>query len=170
MAFDGNQVVGGPWSLVISATTVGHTKAGVRVMGPQTTYQLRSHESGDAPLKIFPRGGRAIRAEVQTLEITAAMLSLLCHDVSATTHAVAFMSNKHMADNLPEFENVKLIQENVSGVSTALALKKAMCSVDDFLFLGVNEDDSVWQVNAVFRCRYIDSASLAVISQTSIGP
>lgn len=102
------------------------------------------------------------------LEITAANLALLCHDVSATTDTVVFQSSK-VADALPSYTNVKLVQKNASGVDTTMALKHAVPVTEEFEFVGRQEDDATWVLNVAFEGLYVDSATLAQIDQSGIG-
>jgi len=86
LVFDSDNISIGPCYVYFAGTHVGHTFGGVTVSITQNTYELKSDQYGDTPLRVLD-AGLVMEVTVNMTESTFANLKLLfASAVDETTH------------------------------------------------------------------------------------
>lgn len=165
---DGSKVISGPADIYASSTLLGHTKAGAEITVLQASTRVTSHESGDAPIDIHPRGAPNILMTVDLMEITAANLALISNCATITTASVVGIQGGDLCNtNLPTFDSVKIIQQTNAGTTVTAALQNVTVVPDEMMFMGRNEDDTAWYIRGAFAAKFVDSGTMLELTGVS---
>jgi len=157
---DNENVIPGPAVLIISATTIGHTQAGGRIVATHESDEVTTHESDPVPVDIRQRPMRR-RMEVGLCEITVANLNLLCGDVTTSGSSIQWVGAQTRG-TAPTIASAKLQNTRPNGSTTVATLYQCKALVPEFNFSGMRGEKAI--LNVVLEGLYLDSGTLMKIS------